>query len=64
MFSSGYGINRYTGIYPDMSMASQMYARDGANMNAGDIFKAVITGIVSALAKFEVTEFLDSFFNN
>ncbi len=41
MLLSGYGANSYAGIYPDMSMASQIYARDGVSQEAKGILKAV-----------------------
>jgi hypothetical protein len=64
MLFSGYGANSYAGIYPDMSMASQIYARDGLSKDAKDIIKSVGEGILSAVAKFGVTELLDSFVGN
>jgi hypothetical protein len=64
MLWSGYGANSYAGIYPDMSMASQIYARDGVSKNASDIIQTVRDAIISAVVKFDVTELLDAVFNN
>ncbi len=50
-----------------MSMASQIYARDGVSKNGSDIIKTVRDAIISATVKFDVTQLLDvlvGFFNN
>jgi hypothetical protein len=64
MFSYGYGANRYAGIYPDMSMAHQIYARDGMSEGAKDTINTVLKAILSAVVRFDVTELLDAFANN
>jgi len=64
MLLSGYGANSYAGIYPDMSMASQIYARDGVSKNADGIIETVRNAIISAVVKFDVTQLLDAFLNN
>ncbi len=64
MLLSGYGANSYAGIYPDMSMASQIYARDGVSKSASDVIQTVRDAIISAVVKFDVTDLLDAVFNN
>jgi hypothetical protein len=64
MLWSGYRANNYAGIYPDMSMAYQIYARDGVSKGASEIISTVFKAILSAVVRFDVTDLLDTFVNN
>jgi hypothetical protein len=64
MLLSGYGANSYAGIYLDMSMASQIYARDGVSKNVSDTVKTVLEAILSAVVKFGVGDMLNSIAGN
>jgi hypothetical protein len=63
MLSSGYETNRYAGIYADMAMASQIYARDGVSKGTSDIIMTVLKAVLSALVKLDVGMFLNAISN-
>jgi hypothetical protein len=64
MFSYGYGANHYAGIYPDMGMARRIYGLDGMSEGGRSTLRAVLDGIVEAVVKFDVGEFLSDLVNN
>ncbi len=47
-----------------MSMASQIYARDGVSKNVSDTVKTVLEAILSAVVKFGVGDMLNSIAGN
>jgi len=63
MVSSGYETNRYAGIYADMAMASQIYARDGVSKKTNDIMTTVFRALISALVKVDVGLLLNAIAN-
>jgi len=63
MVSSGYEMNRYAGIYADMAMASQIYARDGVSKSTNDIIMTVLKAVLSAVVKFDVGSLLNAIAN-
>jgi hypothetical protein len=63
MLSSGYETNRYAGIYADMAMASQIYARDGVSKKTNDIMTTVFKALISALVKVDVGLLLNAIAN-
>ncbi len=64
MFSYGYGANHYAGIHPDMAMARRIYGLDGMSEGGRSTLRAVLDGIVEAVVKFDVGEFLSDLVNN
>jgi len=64
MFSYGYGANRYAGIYPDMTMARRIYGLDGMSEGGKGTLRAVLDGILAAVVRFDVGEFLNDLVNN
>jgi hypothetical protein len=63
MLSSGYETNRYAGIYADMAVASQIYARDGVSKKTNDIMTTVFKALISALVKVDVGLLLNAIAN-
>ncbi len=47
-----------------MSMAYQIYARDGVSKGTSEIISTVFKAILSAVVRFDVTDLLDTFVNN